>query len=103
MPSATPVERNRPVRAALFLLLVLAAHVTLGVVLYRGRAISNWGYNDLVVFCLPFVLAVWGYYLALGPLQRFDGHRARRLRAAFFSSMGSFLIVMLWNVNHYGE
>ena len=94
-----------PVKGALLVAAIFLAHVALGVILYRGRAVSHWAISasDFVIFELPFIFAAIGYFYAFRLMPWFQGHRTARIGLALFGSFLSWWAYMLIALNTYGN
>ena len=81
------------------------AHVVVGVILYRGRAVSHWAIsdNDFVIFELPFMLAAVGYFYVFRWMPWLQEHRAARMSVALVGSFLSWWAYMLVALNTYGS
>jgi hypothetical protein len=92
-------------KGALLVAAIFLAHVVIGVVLYRGRAVSHWviSESDFVIFTLPFVFAAAGYFYAFRWIPWIQGHRAARICVALVGSFLSWWAYMLVALNTYGS
>jgi hypothetical protein len=95
----------KPVQAILLVSAIFFAHVMIGVILYRGRAVSRWAISDsdFVIFELPFILAAIGYFYVFRWMPWLQGHRAARMIVALVGSFLSWWAYMLIALNTYGS
>ena len=89
---------------ALTVAIVFALHVGLGFLLYRGRVISGWmiSESDLVVFILPIILAVIGYFVALRILPWFIAHPILNVMTSLLATFLSLWCCLAVSFTKYG-
>jgi hypothetical protein len=95
----------KPVQTVLLVSAIFLAHVVVGVILYRGRAVSRWAISDsdFVIFALPFILAVVGYFYVFRWIPWLQGHRTARISVALVVGFLSSWAYMLVALNTYGS